>query len=179
METIRLRCKECDGIMTIDRDREMLCCPYCGSKELFVESDDIKKERIRSRTYKDVTYAQMAHEKSMFQEKVNYQNRKSKRILVIVGVILALSVLSSIASAIRDRSGISPTASYDEYIGQDYNSVEKELKAVGFKNITVIPTNEEADKGKVVRISIDGNSMCFEFDRFPKKAKVIIVYEAD
>lgn len=45
---VRLRCEDCDGIMEIDESREVISCPYCGSKKIVLESDGVKIEKIRS-----------------------------------------------------------------------------------------------------------------------------------
>lgn len=45
---IRLRCEDCDGVMEIDESREVISCPYCGSKKIVLESDGVKIEKIRS-----------------------------------------------------------------------------------------------------------------------------------
>lgn len=46
----RLRCAECGGILEINEDYNAVMCPYCGSKHLIEESDDVKKERIRNKS---------------------------------------------------------------------------------------------------------------------------------
>lgn len=45
---IRLRCEDCNGVMDIDESREVISCPYCGSKKIVLESDGVKIEKIRS-----------------------------------------------------------------------------------------------------------------------------------
>ena len=35
---IRLQCKSCGGNLTIDPQREVLICPFCGSEELITDS---------------------------------------------------------------------------------------------------------------------------------------------
>lgn len=44
----RLRCEDCNGVMEIDESREVISCPYCGSKKIVLESDGVKIEKIRS-----------------------------------------------------------------------------------------------------------------------------------
>ena len=45
---ISLRCEDCQGTMEIDEDREVLSCPYCGSKKILPVSDAVKIEKIKS-----------------------------------------------------------------------------------------------------------------------------------
>ena len=44
---IQLQCKNCGGNLTIDSQREVLICPFCGSEELITDSDAVAFERIR------------------------------------------------------------------------------------------------------------------------------------
>ena len=48
METISLRCKECGGIIEVDRSKNVLFCPYCGSKSIIPESDQVKIAKIKA-----------------------------------------------------------------------------------------------------------------------------------
>ena len=47
---IVLKCRDCNGVMTMDKEGEMLTCPYCGSKELIRNSDTVAVEKIRQQT---------------------------------------------------------------------------------------------------------------------------------
>ena len=44
-----LECSKCGGLMTVDSDNSVMICPYCGNKELIKESDNVIKQRIRSK----------------------------------------------------------------------------------------------------------------------------------
>lgn len=46
---VKLRCEDCGGTMMIDEGREVLSCPYCGSKKVIIESDEVKIEKIKSK----------------------------------------------------------------------------------------------------------------------------------
>lgn len=69
IKTIQLRCQTCGGMMTVEDNNSVLSCPYCGSKELIRESDDVVIERIKNETYKDVEL-----------NKLQYEEQKEKRI---------------------------------------------------------------------------------------------------
>ena len=93
MATQVMKCKECEGILEVDADREILSCPYCGSKELIVETDRVKIERIRSRERisRDLGRAEIKrHEKI---DELDYKERKDKRdnhVMLGLGVFLIL-----------------------------------------------------------------------------------------
>ena len=87
MVTVSLRCKSCDGVLEIDDDREILFCPYCGSKELFLESDAIKVERMRTKAYRDVELGAQETAKELqmneyeykkWQEEFKYEKKKQE-----------------------------------------------------------------------------------------------------
>lgn len=44
---ISLRCEDCLGTMEVDENREVLTCPYCGSKKMIPISDAVKIEKIK------------------------------------------------------------------------------------------------------------------------------------
>lgn len=50
----QLRCQNCDGVMNVEEDKNVLLCPYCGSKELLIENDNVKIAKIKSQTRKDI-----------------------------------------------------------------------------------------------------------------------------
>lgn len=52
--TRRLECKHCGGFMDVDETRNVKICPYCGSKELVEESDQVTMQRIKSHAWKEV-----------------------------------------------------------------------------------------------------------------------------
>ena len=53
MSRVPMRCKHCGG-MTIGNQRMILYCPFCGYKEIVYESDTVKIQEIKSRTYKEI-----------------------------------------------------------------------------------------------------------------------------
>lgn len=48
--TIDMRCEDCGGVMSVDRDRRTITCPYCGSKKMVAESEEVKLARIWKET---------------------------------------------------------------------------------------------------------------------------------
>lgn len=43
---ITMKCQDCGATMDIDPEKQIIYCPYCGSKHLIEESDDVKKARL-------------------------------------------------------------------------------------------------------------------------------------
>lgn len=46
--TVKLTCSDCGGTMDIDADKKVLLCPFCGSKKIILESDEVKIAKIQA-----------------------------------------------------------------------------------------------------------------------------------
>ena len=66
--------------MSVDEGREILSCPYCGSKNLIPTSDDVKIQQIKSNAQKEIEFnrqktlldlEQQKHKSEMEKEKYN------------------------------------------------------------------------------------------------------------
>ena len=100
--TVHLTCKNCGSSMTFDDDKQIVACPYCGSKELLIESDDVKIERIKSQTI--LNKEKMANEfelekDRLAEEKEQRQLKQNAKIvtigLVVVAIIWIILILLS------------------------------------------------------------------------------------
>ena len=93
MATISMRCKDCGGILEVDETQNVMFCPYCGSKELILESDEVKKERIRTNAETTIEIERMG-----FEVKKEQEDRKTFLywILGFIGLVLAYVVLNKL-----------------------------------------------------------------------------------
>lgn len=69
---IRLKCQDCNGTLEIDEKREIVTCPYCGSKNLIPESDAVKIAKIQTDGYKDVEIAKQQTKREI--KKIEQEN---------------------------------------------------------------------------------------------------------
>lgn len=103
VKKISLRCEKCMGTLEIEGDKEILVCPYCGNKELIIEDNEIKIEKIRTAAYKEIElekiksrdkYRQMNEEKSIREEqKIQTENfKKSKLSKFLISAFIIASV---------------------------------------------------------------------------------------
>ena len=46
--TLDMTCPNCNGQMDYSEDKSMLVCPYCDTKIMLTESDEVKLEKIRN-----------------------------------------------------------------------------------------------------------------------------------
>lgn len=97
--TIHLVCQHCGSVMDYDDERQIVACPYCGSKELIEESDDVKIERIKSKTVlaREKQANDFELEKDRLSEerkqKNETNNMKAACIFCTVGLILFFIVI--------------------------------------------------------------------------------------
>ena len=75
-KTIKLTCEDCNGILEVDIDRQILSCPYCGSKKLIQENDEVTIARIN----KAADESRMRHEKEMREYEEELRLKKQKEI---------------------------------------------------------------------------------------------------
>ena len=45
MKIVDAKCKNCGAELTFDSDKTMLFCPYCGTKLLIIDGDEVKAEK--------------------------------------------------------------------------------------------------------------------------------------
>ena len=90
-ETLRLRCEECGGTMTIDKSRSVLSCPYCGSTKIVADSDEVKMERICNERIKDIEIHKQDQEMEKWQ--AHETERKKSFMYITLFVVLGFMLL--------------------------------------------------------------------------------------
>lgn len=96
----RLECRHCGGIMDVDETRNVKVCPYCGSKELVEESDQVTMQRIKSHAWKEVqknkeeTKRAVATEHEITErENKRSETRSDSIMFIIVGIIIFMLIV--------------------------------------------------------------------------------------
>lgn len=103
---IKMRCENCGAEMDVDPDKKIIYCPYCGSKTLIEESDDVKKAKLDSETriHEADKNAEIVHDqtKKDISEEVNktLQSIFGGDNFAIVAVIILLIAMMCWASCI-------------------------------------------------------------------------------
>lgn len=104
VKTIQLKCKNCDGMMTVDSDAQEVICPYCGTKEKILDSDAVTIEKIKSNTYKEMEYAKMANENAQNDrnektlEQTSYRKSILSKVTIIFTFVCLLVMINSFKS---------------------------------------------------------------------------------
>lgn len=89
-----LECSKCGGLMEINSDSPVIICPYCGNKEILQESDKITKQRIRSKTIKNISKDAKDLGIQYIETKERRKREKQKQdITLIVGIIILVIII--------------------------------------------------------------------------------------
>lgn len=75
-KTIKLTCEDCGGEMNIEAERNVLTCPYCGSKKLIAESDEVTIARINKEV--DTERMRFEKEKREYEEELRVKKNKEE-----------------------------------------------------------------------------------------------------
>ena len=89
-KTIKLTCEDCGGEMNIEAGRNVLTCPYCGSKKLIAESDEVTIARINQES--DAERMKFEKEKREYEEELRVKKDKEQISSTIAIWIIAIIV---------------------------------------------------------------------------------------
>lgn len=98
IKKILLRCEHCGGTLEIDDDKEVISCPFCGSKSIILDNDNVQIEKIRANTYKEVEFAKLkkqSEEEKRISKKEKVNEFKKGKIAKLLKVGLIVSLLLS------------------------------------------------------------------------------------
>lgn len=195
---IVLKCQKCNGTMTVDSDQKILFCPYCGAKEMILESDNVTIERIKNEREKnrnetirgisELEYKKHQDDTDFKREQLYYEENKEKRkvasqiklILVLWGFIFLMLGVLIVHSTVTSKGKISFISSSEDYIGLDAGLVEMEMRDAGFTDIEIRPLNdlkegEERKDNTVYKIIVDNKDSEFKtYDDYLPDVHIIL-----
>lgn len=134
---ITLRCEKCGGIMNIDPEREIVSCPYCGSRKLIKYSDEVMVESIRAKTKlkKQSIISDADVEKHRIYKEVKQaeiDERKSKDRSANIGLIVmmffsvACFVFASISGKLDEKKDKEERVRLENILDEIENEIESE-----------------------------------------------------
>lgn len=94
MKTRKLKCSSCGADLEYNEDKQIIFCPYCGSKELVIEDDT---RHIIANTYLKAKDKDNKHEEEL--EKIKQDNafktlkEENKSDLIIIGLLLLGAII--------------------------------------------------------------------------------------
>ena len=101
MDRIKLKCKNCDGLLEVDEDKELLHCPYCGSDEIINLADEVAIQKIKSKTEKEIKFREMdiqaeREKKAEQKESINeYKKGKLGKFTIAFAIICFIVAIGS------------------------------------------------------------------------------------
>ncbi|MBQ4170889.1 MAG: hypothetical protein II614_04685 [Ruminococcus sp.] len=114
--TIHLQCKSCGGNLDIDRNQSLIFCPFCGSRELLIDSDAVAVEKIRQQTeFKKWEREDLQQQR---EENEKYKNSKAGNVALVFAIICGLmfvgsvTIIRSVPNFLRSLSLLLQTASF-------------------------------------------------------------------
>ena len=102
---VKLICRACNGTMEVDREHNVIFCPYCGSKELIIESDEVLIEKDRNQTYKDIEMQRLQHEEDMMKAKIENESIESFKKSCLRKWVILFSILALLTGLLCCLSG--------------------------------------------------------------------------
>ena len=103
---ISLKCKRCNGTLTVDEGKSILACPYCGAKELIIESDAVTIEKIKADTQKTIEHERLKSEENqqIREEEKEYRKNftKSKFFKFLTTAATATLIISVLMFALDE-----------------------------------------------------------------------------
>lgn len=112
---VRLNCHSCGAVLTADPGQEMMICPYCGSKQLFRESNELKiaklnadteKEKLRLQNERFRLQSEKEEKAGLRAAAEKYRKSFSKHWTVICIIISLLMAIVSISDGRPDAAVI-------------------------------------------------------------------------
>ena len=179
MKIKSLNCPECGASIEIDKSRDVCFCSYCGCK---ITVDEDKKEiNVNiNKTTRNIDETEIMKVKSEAKE-----NRKTLLLIFsCIFIFICLLSIPFIKSCVDKQNALEQgkvsVGRYSELEGQDYKSVIAHFEAIGFTNIELIDLNDSGilfwNDGKVVQVSIAGNTRFKKSDYFSKDSKIVITF---
>lgn len=187
MKINKLSCPNCGGMLNMDiNECEYIYCPYCGQKfyvdkekNEFTYNKNININKNVNYTNRYIDDADVIRAKSEAKEKRNVWFFIIALWIAIFVVVGGINLYFVISEKVAESQGKVSAGFYRDYIGENYKTVVKQLKALGFEDIETIDLDDAGlfnKKNTIESISIDGNSTFESTDYFETDAKVIISY---
>ncbi len=102
---IKLHCKNCGGDLMIDPEASQITCPYCGEKQVLIDSDKVKIEKEKYKTIKEMQKIQYQEEQAKQDrlekkdELLEYKKSKQSKFTLAAAVISFIIAMSNFASS--------------------------------------------------------------------------------
>lgn len=76
MKIVSAKCNNCGQELSFNADKAMLYCPYCGSKQLIIDGDEVKVAKAKYDAYREVELARAETERE--KNRQEHEREKEK-----------------------------------------------------------------------------------------------------
>lgn len=106
IKTIKLTCPSCGANMIVEKDRPIITCPYCHSSEMIPEGDEVKVQRIKYSTMKEMQKAKYDREREIEEKnerKEHAENFLNKSAVAVMNCVLSIWCVAVVLFGIVDN----------------------------------------------------------------------------
>lgn len=193
MKLHRIECPYCGARLTSGSDRTKMFCSYCGG-EIFFDDGTKRIENFYHKKYTNEAKIRDCERIEKVQLRKIEQKENERKwefretlipfIAMVIGFVLLMLIgLYDDYKSRPTENEICIPASAEEYEGEPYAQVAKELQNAGFTNIDCDPMGDLKlgilkKPGAIDKVSIDGDFQFTKGDIFSEDAKVVISYHS-
>lgn len=189
VKRMQMKCNACNGVMTFDSDQSILSCPFCGSKEIVLESDAVAVQKIKSSAQKEIAVEKL-HSKERLSArrddiqvmKMRYKIRNNISQHIVGFLWLIVAVVAVLILIFYMRTLAKMPLSDDSYINQNWLVVKVQLEDAGYKHIEFVASekgddaNQTAENGSVYWVTVNGNPDFSKGKLYSKKSIIRVYY---
>ena len=103
VHVIRMRCRNCDGIMNADETGKMMVCPYCGSRELIVDNEKVALAKVKAQQEKVRAQQEAEREEKKKEEEIakSFEKSSFRRVLIVFVILDIIFAMTGFAGNSR------------------------------------------------------------------------------
>lgn len=189
---ISVKCPNCFADLTVDENRDVLFCEFCGHKV------PLNNKKEFTYTYHEVNDAKIKKQEVKERIRTKELDNDKKIMGWLFGILVFCLLVPFVMMALPEVTAhfsmkkyeknltgetITITFSSSNLTSEKYNEACEELKNAGFTNVSSIPKKdlgllEMFDDGKVAEVSIDGITNFKPGNTFSKNAVVVVRYHS-
>lgn len=186
MKLKTLRCPSCGASIDVDiQGRNSVFCCYCG-QQILLDDENREFTYNKNENISKTIHKRYTNDADVIRAKT--EAKENRNFLITFGAIIGAFVLMAalclgvpaLIKAGNKNAGNISAGYYRDLVGEDYKTIEAHFKAAGFTNIELIDLNDAGiafwNEGKVVTISVGGDTSFDSMDFFAPNTKVVISY---
>ena len=190
MRLRKIVCPYCNGTIRSNLNgRSEIFCEYCGGN-IVIDDEVSRSEYTETKDHHYYSHT-FHHDRYTNDADVIREKNSVKGLMISLGALLLMGLLPMCCLAIssageRRQAAIAASqgkisaGAASDFIGEDYRTVKKQLKAAGFTDIDMVELNDAGiafwNNDEVCAISIGGKKNFKKNDYFDPDETVVVSY---